>query len=176
MPWSAQVIPGSGWFSITSGVSGTNSGTIISNYSANTTTSSRTATIRITASGAAGSPMDVTVTQAPASTGGALAASYPGSGIFIYNAESATWTQVSPSNPENMSASGTSVYADFGVSGLWEWNGTGWAQLTSGNPENMSASGALLYADLGASGLWQWNGSNWFQTTVANPFIMTTSN
>jgi hypothetical protein len=69
MNWSAQVISGS-WASITSGSSGTNSGTISLNYAANTSTASRTATIRITATGAACSPTDVTIVQAAASTPG----------------------------------------------------------------------------------------------------------
>ncbi|MBI5593901.1 MAG: DUF1566 domain-containing protein [Deltaproteobacteria bacterium] len=64
MPWTAAVISGSSWLSITSGASGSNSGTITCSYSANTAISSRMATIRITANGAMGSPVDVTVTQA----------------------------------------------------------------------------------------------------------------
>jgi hypothetical protein len=70
MSWSAQVISGSSWASITSGSSGTNSGTISLSYAANTSTASRTATIRITATGAACSPTDVTIVQAAASTPG----------------------------------------------------------------------------------------------------------
>jgi hypothetical protein len=70
MNWSAQVISGSSWASITSGSSGTNSGTINLSYAANTSTTSRTATIRITATGAACSPTDVTIVQAAALTPG----------------------------------------------------------------------------------------------------------
>jgi len=54
LPW---IIP------ITLGSSGTNSGTITAAFSDNTSVSSRTGTIRVTASGAGGSPKDVTVTQ-----------------------------------------------------------------------------------------------------------------
>ncbi|MBF0204810.1 MAG: BACON domain-containing protein [Desulfamplus sp.] len=68
MTWSASVISGSNWLSIQSGSSGSNSGTIVCSYSANTTTSSRTATIRITATGATGSPTDVMVIQGPSTT------------------------------------------------------------------------------------------------------------
>ncbi|MFH0994517.1 MAG: BACON domain-containing carbohydrate-binding protein, partial [Pseudomonadota bacterium] len=64
MPWTAAVTPGSSWLSITSGTSGSNAGTIDCKFTANTSTSSRTATIRITAGGATGSPQDVTVIQA----------------------------------------------------------------------------------------------------------------
>jgi hypothetical protein len=63
MSWTAQVVSG-GWLSIVGGASGTNSGTITCSFVANTDTSSRTGIIRVTASGASGSPKDVTVTQA----------------------------------------------------------------------------------------------------------------
>ncbi|MCD6331794.1 MAG: hypothetical protein J7L89_00825, partial [Bacteroidales bacterium] len=53
----------SDWCSISSGSLGTNSGTIGCSYQTNSLTSSRTATIRVTASGASGSPKDVTITQ-----------------------------------------------------------------------------------------------------------------
>ncbi len=65
MPWSAQVTSGNSWLSITSGASGNTSGSIKSGFTANNTTSNRTATIRITANGATGSPVDVVVTQSP---------------------------------------------------------------------------------------------------------------
>ena len=64
MPWTAAVTSGGSWLSITSGASGTNSGTITCSFTANTGTSARTGTIRVTATGATGSPVDVTVTQA----------------------------------------------------------------------------------------------------------------
>jgi hypothetical protein len=68
MPWTASVISGSDWLSITLGNSGSNSGTITCGFTANTATTSRTATIRVTATGATGSPTDVTVTQASNTT------------------------------------------------------------------------------------------------------------
>ncbi len=73
MPWTAEVTSGGRWLLITSGNSGSNSGTIKCSYSANTIISSRSATIRITARGETGSPvngspMEVTVTQAPKPT------------------------------------------------------------------------------------------------------------
>jgi len=68
MLWTASVTSGGNWLSINSGASGTNSGTIACAIVSNTTLSSRTGTIRITASGATGSPKDVTVTQAGTAT------------------------------------------------------------------------------------------------------------
>ncbi len=67
MAWSAQVITGGSWLSIASGSdSGTNAGTITVNVLANTVPVDRIGTIRVTATGATGSPRDITVVQAGA--------------------------------------------------------------------------------------------------------------
>jgi len=68
MSWSAAVTSGSDWLHITSGSSGTNTGTINCAFDANTAATGRTGTIRVTASDATGSPTDVTVTQAGSPT------------------------------------------------------------------------------------------------------------
>jgi hypothetical protein len=64
MPWTAAVTSGGSWLSIASGASGSNAGTITCKFDANTDTSARAGVIRVTAAGATGSPVDVTVTQA----------------------------------------------------------------------------------------------------------------
>ena len=68
MPWTAAVTSGGSWLSIISGASGTNSGVINCSFTGNTGNSSRTGTIQVTASGATGSPVNVSVTQAGAPT------------------------------------------------------------------------------------------------------------
>jgi hypothetical protein len=68
MSWTASVISGGEWLTITSGSSGSNAGTITCGYTANAGAASRTATIRVTAIGAGGSPADVTVTQSASTT------------------------------------------------------------------------------------------------------------
>ena len=78
MPWTATATSGSSWLMITSGASGTNSGTINCSFTANTTSSIRIATIRVTATGATGSPKDVTVTQA--GTGSSILSPVPETG------------------------------------------------------------------------------------------------
>ena len=117
MPWSAAVTSGSSWLSITSGASGTNSGTINCSFTANTSTSSRTGSIRITASGASGSPVDVTVTQVNASQ------------------------SVLTVNPGSRAVASTSGATTFGVSntgtGTMVWvaqitSGSSWLNITSG--------------------------------------------
>lgn len=62
--WSATVIAGSSWATITSGASGTNTGTIHVSFQPNNTPSQRTAKVRVTAPGTFGSPADVTLVQA----------------------------------------------------------------------------------------------------------------
>ena len=64
MTWTASVTSGGSWLSITSGASGTNSGTINCSFTANTGTTNRTGIIQITAPNATGSPVEVTLTQA----------------------------------------------------------------------------------------------------------------
>lgn len=61
MNWTAA--SSDGWATITSGGSGTNAGTITVDYTANASTAARVATITVTAAGATGSPMLVTISQ-----------------------------------------------------------------------------------------------------------------
>jgi len=66
MPWTAAVISDGNWLFIASGTRGTDAGTITCSFTENTSTSvSRTATVRVTAANATGSPVDVTVKQQP---------------------------------------------------------------------------------------------------------------
>jgi len=63
MSWTASIIEGAEWLSITSGTGGTNNGTINVTFGANSTFSTRTGRIMITASDAQGSPSEVTLVQ-----------------------------------------------------------------------------------------------------------------
>lgn len=47
---------------------------------------------------------------------------------------------ISVANPESMLAIGSISYADFGVSGIWMWNGTVWSQISTVNPEIIVAT------------------------------------
>jgi len=105
-----------------------------------------------------------------------LAATFAGSGLWTYNLDSAMWTLISSVNPENMIFSGSTLYVDFGASGLYKFDGTAWTQLTSSNSKNMVASGSVLYVDFGASyGLYKWNGAAWTQLTPVDPKNMVAS-
>ena len=68
MNWTVSVTFGDSWLTITSGSSGTNSGTINCSFLSNPNSSQRVGTITVTAPGATGSSKDVTVTQAPSSS------------------------------------------------------------------------------------------------------------
>jgi hypothetical protein len=61
--WTAQVISGGDWLQIRSGASGTNSGEVNVGFLSNTSVAARMGTIRITANGASGSPVDISVSQ-----------------------------------------------------------------------------------------------------------------
>jgi len=66
MTYSSQVTSGSDWLTITGGGSGGNEGVINVSFTQNPTTAQRIGTITVTSPGATGSPVQVTVTQAPA--------------------------------------------------------------------------------------------------------------
>ena len=64
LTWSASVTQGKTWFAISTSGSGTETGSILATFQKNLSGRERTAIIRVTADGAAGSPKEVTVTQA----------------------------------------------------------------------------------------------------------------
>jgi hypothetical protein len=65
LTWEAVVTSGSDWLSITSGVNGTDSGTLICEYQANPEPESRTGMIQITSPEASQGTIEVSVVQAP---------------------------------------------------------------------------------------------------------------
>ena len=76
-----------------------------------------------------------------------------------------------------MAASDSLLYANFGASGLYKFDGAAWAQLTTTNPENMvTSSDSTLYVDFGALGIHKWKNSSWSQLTGSDPVIMVISN
>jgi Viral BACON domain len=154
MPWTAAVTSGSSWLSIYSGTSGTDVGTITCSFTANTSTSSRTATIRVTAHGAAGSPVDVTATQTVTSAPTLLWAGNDGRAsiwtmdvdanktIETFYGSYADWTP--KSYHRNSDGTGNMLWGRVdGYMSLWMMD-------ASGNPASMSYYGP--YADWTASG------------------------
>jgi hypothetical protein len=105
-----------------------------------------------------------------------LAASFVGSGLWIYNSDG-SWNGITSVIPENLIYSGSTLYVDFGAYyGLQKWNGAEWTQLATINPKSMAASDSALYVDFGADyGLYNWNGAAWSQLTSASPENMVAS-
>ena len=97
MPWQAFVTSGGSWLSIAPNTGGIDTGTINCSFTANTSTSSRTGTIRVTATGAKSSPTEVTVTQAPPIS------SYVdnGNGTVTDTSSSLIWQQATAPNTYN---------------------------------------------------------------------------
>lgn len=174
MTWSAQVTSGSDWLTITSGTTGQNSGSIKASYSANTKPTKRLATIRVSASGAAGSPTDVVVTQSPSQML-SLAVSFADSGLWTYMAGSSSWQQVNTVLPVTMGASAMGLYASFSGNGLHHWNGTAWNKINTIVPDTMVVSGEVLYAAFKGYGLYSWNGTLWKKLNSAIPSKMVVS-
>ena len=63
---------------------------------------------------------------------------------------------------------GDELAADFGLNGLWHYNGTDWTQLNAQDAEEMEEWDGGLAADFGASGLWNYDGYPWELLTTQN--------
>jgi hypothetical protein len=64
-----------------------------------------------------------------------------GASYGLYKWDGAAWAQLTPTNPENMVASGSMLYVDFGAAyGLYKWDGSNWSPLTGSNPDKMAVS------------------------------------
>ncbi len=114
MSWSASC--GDAWATITSGTSGTDTGTVLVGFTANTTNVARAATITVTADGALGSPREVTITQA--------------AGVPVLT--------VTPSDSLVSAGPGTAVFTVRNTgTGTMTWTASSadaWATITDGSP------------------------------------------
>jgi uncharacterized repeat protein (TIGR02543 family) len=78
LAWTAEIVEGGAWARITAGASGSDAGAVTVGFDANPVDgAARVATVRITAVGAAGSPADVTLTQAENPAGSVIVTSIP---------------------------------------------------------------------------------------------------
>ena len=97
-------------------------------------------------------------------------------GTFTLNNPAHPWLQITPNTPEDMNVNGSSLYALFGVGGIWMWQGVIWTMITPSTPENMVGNNwKPLFADFGAGGIWMWNGTSWTMLTPSNPENMVAS-
>src|SRR5210317_1258069 len=64
---------------------------------------------------------------------------------------------------------GSKLVVDFGLNGLWIYDGSIWVQISSWNPERMVAWGAgNLTVDFGSNGLWSFDGSSWWKIALGD--------
>jgi hypothetical protein len=146
MPWTAAVSSGGDWLAITSGTSGSNTGTITCSFTANTGSTPRTGKITITAAGAIGSPKVVTVTQAATIVAGQFIGVWP-DGIWSWDKATNQWTKLASTSGALMVSAGkvdTDAIEDvIGVwsSGLYVRQSTtgGWIRLTTTVPNWITA-------------------------------------
>ncbi|OFY50347.1 MAG: hypothetical protein A2X22_07085 [Bacteroidetes bacterium GWF2_49_14] len=151
MAWTASVTTGATWLHVTSGSSGSNSGTILLTADANPDNAIRTGVITVTAAGATGSPKTATVVQAANSP------------VLM----------VSPDNQNvDFPGSTTSFTVSNTGGGAMGWTatvtvGAAWLHITSGssgsnsgtiqatadaNPDNAIRTGVITVTAAGASG------------------------
>jgi hypothetical protein len=75
-----------------------------------------------------------------------------------------------------MVASGSNLYANFTLLGLYQWNGTVWTKINSTIPTAMAPSGPDFYASFTGSGLYKWKGGgSWTKINSAIPTNITAS-
>jgi hypothetical protein len=182
MPWTAAVTPASTWLSITSGSSGSNVGTINCSFTANTSTSARTATIRVTATGATGSPKDVTVTQAGTltQTTNKILGVWS-DGVYSWNQSTKKWTKIPSTDNALMIAVGK-VDSDstddlIGVwpSGLYVRQSTGqWVKLSTSLPTWIIAGDLNNDGRDDVIGSWKGDGVYWLDSATGKWTKITT--
>ncbi|GMW02314.1 MAG: hypothetical protein AMXMBFR84_34500 [Candidatus Hydrogenedentota bacterium] len=129
LQWQASVLSGVG-LSIQSGASGTNTGTITVAIQANDTTSNRSGAVRITATGASNTPVDVPINQ-----------------------DGRSQVQVSPANRSLGSGTGSTTFSvsNAGV-GNMSWaaaviEGADWLSITAGDDGVNSGTISLSLAE-----------------------------
>ncbi len=80
-------------------------------------------------------------------------------------------TMTAPAHISNINAElqalGDELTVDFGVSGLYSYDG-GWARLTTGNAQWLAAYGGKLAVDFGVSGFYEYSGGAWTRLTTGN--------
>jgi hypothetical protein len=79
------------------------------------------------------------------------------------NAYDLRWDDFSSGDP-----SLTALDSDFGIAGLYQYDGSSWSRLTSSNPEYLAAYGGKMTGDFGVAGLYEFDGASWFQLTSSD--------
>ena len=101
-----------------------------------------------------------------------LAVDFGSLGLWYYN--STSWSRISTSNPQWLTAYNGSLAADFGATyGLYQYDGSAWTQISTSDADNtgntMVSYNNGLAVDFGSSGLYYYNGTSWSQLSTNNP-------
>ena len=66
---------------------------------------------------------------------------------------------------------GDELAVDFGLNGLWYYDGSAWSRMTTWNPGDGGLAGwdGGLAADFDGNGLWNFNGTTWSKKSSWNP-------
>jgi hypothetical protein len=93
-----------------------------------------------------------------------------GSGTWLWNETTSSWSQLSTAIPTHMKACGNNLLWSSAAYGMWRWNASaGWAQLTSANPDTMECFGGDAVFE-SALGTWLYSfTTGWSEITTANP-------
>ncbi|MFA6484033.1 MAG: BACON domain-containing carbohydrate-binding protein, partial [Bacteroidales bacterium] len=151
MAWTAAVTTGATWVHLTSGASGTNTGTIGISLDANPDNATRTGVVTVTATGATGSPKTVTIVQAanlpvlnvlPASRSVAFEAGTTTFDVTNTGGGTMAWTAAVTTGP-------TWVHITSGASGT----NTGTISVSvDANTNNTTRTGVITVTATGATG------------------------
>jgi hypothetical protein len=66
-------------------------------------------------------------------------------------------------------AAGDELALDFGVAGLWDYDGGSWTLISGSSPEDMAGWSGGLAMDFGASGVWSYDGAAWSPISSSSP-------
>jgi hypothetical protein len=97
-------------------------------------------------------------------------------GLSVWEYDGASWTKLGGADPDTsgntMMAFGTGVAIDYGVLGLWHYDGSGaWGKLGGADPERLCVYDDKLVGDYGSLGLWEYDGTltTWAKLDNRNP-------
>jgi hypothetical protein len=103
----------------------------------------------------------VTLTGPPISLEPGPAAFYADFGSLGLKKYDGAWTTVTPNNPEQMLLVGTTLYVDFGASGLFKREKGVLSRIHKSNADGMWAYGNKLVVYFPSLGLYEYNGNTW---------------
>jgi len=103
---------------------------------------------------------------------------YAAMGNGAWKWDGTAWSQLNPTDPTQMAASGLTLYVAgvAGFPGVWKWDGA-WSRLNPVDPTIMVTSDTTLYVAgvAGFPGVWKWAGATWSHIGSVDPTKMVVS-